>query len=450
MRFASPANSMTGLRPELQPLSPTIVEGFMNKDRRKSRWLTGPVPGVARRRPPHLGSHAALLVFALVAAAACKSHVVFVDASPSKECLAELAAPYPPQVDTAALPSADTMHEAMIKLVRGFALVRYTYQNHDCQELIHNPIHKGPKYVTRAEIYAHLSIETRRDAEFSTNAGFALPVAYLFNIDMTAYDPLSLPASNEQCLFAGVVPAGNVADEDDWFATLATCKNADGTDRPNVAWEQPAAGDYYRVLRLTYEGFDFDAYPPVTRWHWDKRGIFGGRQAMGTKCGNAWCVIGKKKPKIDDRTYGASPRQTVPGWRDEQHPAIKVGPDSFKVDKVYAVIVPDPHFDPKGDFSNFVHVADVHFDARSSHYQNKFGYEEGVNQVWLKMDAASPTGWVTEIRPPSGRSRRFQAQPHEHPIGAVTARWFWTTKDEHSWTPCPIGCCETTDVPPPP
>jgi hypothetical protein len=277
------------------------------------------------------------------------------------------------------------------------------------------------------------------------NVGRALPVAYLYNIEKVAYRPLSLPAVGTMCLFAGIEPNGDLADENDWFGVLDTCT------RPDVPWSETAASGRYDVRRLTYTGLDFDDYPPVVRWHWHKSSPWSGKQAMGATCGTGWCVIGNGKPKIDEAAYGTSPQEIVPGWRDEQFLAEKRGAADFRVGKRRVVIVPNPALDPNGDFSSdYVLVARVYLDKRSDYYFGKYGFVHGnaPTEIWLRQTAPGPKPQFTaQIRAPNAQPRDIPVIHHAHPIGALTARWFWTFKDEHTWTPCPAGCCETNPPP---
>lgn len=101
--------------------------------------------------------------------------------------------------------------------------------------------------------------------------------------------------------------------------------------------------------------------------------------------------------------------------------------------------------------TGFVLVATIHLNKSSPFYRNKFGFDVGgENQLWLRANneaGADPSyAYIAEVRSTAaGTSRRFKATHHMHGLPVMTARWLRDEADEEIWTPCPSGCCRTTD-----
>jgi len=229
--------------------------------------------------------------------------------------------------------------------------------------------------------------------------------------------------------------------------------------------------------------------PYVARWERDT----DGGQAIGIRCGNAWCVVVRHgaTPAADftiltdgatDTWLAGLPRVTVAaprgsdlqalshmrGWLDDQRLARAAGgPDASPL---WAAVMPHPRLDAMvpSDFHGWQASAYVWVPSQSgagatlNEYEHKLNLHLGWNAISLCSTGCGAeagaltcdTGgwdssdelWYARIESQAGGTPQYfcvRRVPHAgsmHIVGAT--RWRWLRNDETAWMRCVDGCCE--------
>ncbi len=223
------------------------------------------------------------------------------------------------------------------------------------------------------------------------------------------------------------------------------------------------------------------------------------RQAIGIKCGNAWCEIGSKDKFTPPAAHSLSDVKLpgerrvigIKGWYDEQYLARNEGTETTPT-RILGTVIPDPSLDSLDELKFRTHkwfsVAYIALNIRGAdptdvtYYKTHFNFDPvevgGPLERLNRLLSCYGTREECEIPPDQpaktcGKdmiffrrvrrwwsmtisatlhdtkyhciTRRDEMMPANVTVPA-TARWRWVASDETTWNACTQGCCEADAI----
>ena len=322
--------------------------------------------------------------------------------------------------------------------------------------------HTDGEYGPIAHIAPSDDIASYTTSTFSAAGAPGLLVGGVF-VDTTAPTPIVLPDSYTELQLSAGRNCIFLSNASGWYAYL-TPASSGANPCPTPAAPPATRLKVYAVNSPANLGSG-DHVPPTARFH---EGTRNARNLpfMGLKCGSQWCML---LPQTADSmnlphhdVFPGRKKWAVHGWHDAQHLMMLDASNKPRLSPHVASVIPDSSLDGFTIGTNFssgyVHVATVHFKAKpKGDYETKWGFKKGFNEVFLKYDTTSPTGWIGQVRNylklgdfvlyTWTYDMEVDRHPHATNPGSLNppgaARFLWDDRlDEGLWVRCDAGCCK--------
>lgn len=318
---------------------------------------------------------------------------------------------------------------------------------HDCQRLVRRTPRGGLEYGPLMGIFPNLAVVGQPETIYVepqlvariSNAG-SVTGSHGYDIPGLESPGLAFPAGycvwlyNLRGLRAAIVPVDP--------GPPGTC-------------ESIPSGWPLEVVPQAYGDAPIERYPDTARWQWS---MSDSAHYIGTKCGRAWCTIGRpgfRPTPLKQPSEEREARRAIPGWHDAQFLAVLAPTGELRPGPwatVYPLYVSD-----SVDWRVPQPTARVEVEPGGSGvgpYREKFNLAGSASLLastievqWDSVPAVPPlsryvsdTGYFRWSNAPvrTGTQRHGPAR---------SARFRWQEGvDETMWVPCPYyGCCDVEE-----